>query len=486
MKKYVVFLLIMTLLMSLGLQQVWAEDLGSWVRKADLPSHRDNLTATAANGKIYAIGGLQVGTGAGSGYKKTVYEYDPTTNLWSSKAEMSIGRDGLSAITVNNKVYAMGGMDENGNYLNLNEMYDPVTNTWTTKANMPVSLAYFAIAQENSKIYVIGGKLEKNANLATYATNAVYEYDTITDTWSTKTSMPTKRSYVSATNIDGKIYVVSGSNYTTAIAYTTAVEMYNPYTDTWTSVAPAPVGKSGASVQSVNGRLYLIGGRQSASVVTNSVEEYNPGTDTWRSVASKRFVYEVMGSAELNGKIYTISGSSSKMVEEFTPPVIESVSIPTNPLNLNATGGNSKVDLTWDAVEGATSYTLKRSTAPGGPYTTIAANLADTTYTDTDVINGTTYYYIVTASNTAGESLPSNEASATPQAPQTSMKKIMLKTDDGLIYSGDLIEQNTESFKLKNVYLYNGVPSLTGLAQPTYPWEMFFMKSKVIWYYLGQ
>ena len=84
--------------------------------------------------------------------------------------------------------------------------------------------------------------------------------------------------------------------------------------------------------------------------------------------------------------------------------------------NLKATAGDSKVDLTWNPVTDATSYTVKRSTAAGGPYTTIAAGVTGTTYTDTGVTNGTTYYYVVTAIVNGSEGWNSNEASATPQA----------------------------------------------------------------------
>lgn len=89
------------------------------------------------------------------------------------------------------------------------------------------------------------------------------------------------------------------------------------------------------------------------------------------------------------------------------------------PSNLTATSGNSQVTLSWDAVAGATVYNVKRSTTAGGPYTTIASNVSGTSYIDTDVVNGTTYYYVVTAITTEGESANSNEASATPTATET-------------------------------------------------------------------
>jgi hypothetical protein len=89
-----------------------------------------------------------------------------------------------------------------------------------------------------------------------------------------------------------------------------------------------------------------------------------------------------------------------------------SVSTPAAPANLSASAGNAQVSLSWSASTGATGYNVKRTT--GGNYVTIASNVTATSYTDTGLSNGTTYYYIVTAVNSAGESSPSNQASATP------------------------------------------------------------------------
>ncbi|WP_051217137.1 fibronectin type III domain-containing protein [Paenibacillus assamensis] len=87
------------------------------------------------------------------------------------------------------------------------------------------------------------------------------------------------------------------------------------------------------------------------------------------------------------------------------------------PSNLVAIAGDAQVTLNWNAVIDATSYNVKRATTAGGPYTKIATvDGTKTSYTDKGLVNGTTYYYVVSAIGAAGESANSNEASATPRA----------------------------------------------------------------------
>lgn len=89
------------------------------------------------------------------------------------------------------------------------------------------------------------------------------------------------------------------------------------------------------------------------------------------------------------------------------------INTPSTPTGLNATAGNNLVNLTWDAASYATSYNVKRSTNGSGSYTIIGTPTT-TNYTDTTTVNGTTYYYVVSAVNVTGESGNSTEASATP------------------------------------------------------------------------
>jgi fibronectin type 3 domain-containing protein len=91
---------------------------------------------------------------------------------------------------------------------------------------------------------------------------------------------------------------------------------------------------------------------------------------------------------------------------------------PAAPTNLSATAGDGVVDLDWDdnSEPDLDSYSVYRGTSSGGPYGQIASGVANSDYSDTEVTNGVTYYYVVTAvDSSTNESGYSNEASATPQ-----------------------------------------------------------------------
>ncbi len=87
---------------------------------------------------------------------------------------------------------------------------------------------------------------------------------------------------------------------------------------------------------------------------------------------------------------------------------------PAAPTDLTATLGQNQVTLNWTAPPAATSYTVKRATASGGPYTTVAEGITGATYTDPGLSNGVTYYYVVSAANVNGTSPDSAEVSAVP------------------------------------------------------------------------
>ncbi len=84
---------------------------------------------------------------------------------------------------------------------------------------------------------------------------------------------------------------------------------------------------------------------------------------------------------------------------------------PTGLITYRDSAGN--VQLSWTAASGAVSYNVKRATASGGPYTTIATGVSAAGYVDTTALANTAYYYVISAvSSTGKESINSTEAVA--------------------------------------------------------------------------
>jgi hypothetical protein len=83
---------------------------------------------------------------------------------------------------------------------------------------------------------------------------------------------------------------------------------------------------------------------------------------------------------------------------------------------LSATAGTASVSLSWtvpaDGGSPITGYNVYRGVAAGTETLLVSLGVV-TAYVDTTAVTGTTYYYVVTAVNAEGESVWSNEVSAT-------------------------------------------------------------------------
>jgi hypothetical protein len=95
---------------------------------------------------------------------------------------------------------------------------------------------------------------------------------------------------------------------------------------------------------------------------------------------------------------------------------VTAVSLAASPLASSSSNVGTAVSVSWSASPGAQEYYIYRSTTSGGPYTCIGSSTT-TDYLDTTDTLGTTYYYVVQASNGLSQSLNSPETAATPRQP---------------------------------------------------------------------
>ena len=118
------------------------------------------------------------------------------------------------------------------------------------------------------------------------------------------------------------------------------------------------------------------------------------------------FLGDAADVGDFDTNAYRLPLNGFQIVQQ--PPIT-----PAPPSGLSAAPGDGQVALTWNAVSGARGYLVKRSSTPGGPYTT-RANPGATYFMDAPATNGQTWYYVVSAVDGYGEGAYSPEVSATP------------------------------------------------------------------------
>ncbi len=111
------------------------------------------------------------------------------------------------------------------------------------------------------------------------------------------------------------------------------------------------------------------------------------------------------------------NGESAPSVEVSATPFV-SVG-PGTPVNVTVTTGDTQVTIAWDAVAGATSYNIYCNTTGNPDNTSPKVIVTNPTYTRTNLTNGTTYYCVVSAVDSTGESNLSNQVSVAPMGSPT-------------------------------------------------------------------
>jgi len=230
----------------------------TWATKKSMPTKRGHFGIAVHQNKIYVIGGE-----TGDGPTGVNEVYDPATDTWETKTSMPTPRENLCANVVNGKIYLIGGNTFNTLawpvLSNKTEVYDPSTDLWTTKASIPnfegLGFADIASAAVNNKIYVIGGEEQAITDL-----NQIYDPET--DTWSSGTSMPTAVEGPAAGATTGvfapkRIHVLSMDLH----------HVYDPETDVWSTGTQMPTPRRHLGVAVINDRLYAIIIRSDGSVV---------------------------------------------------------------------------------------------------------------------------------------------------------------------------------------------------------------------------
>lgn len=250
-------------------------------------------------------------------------------------------------------------------------------------------------------------------NVSAGATSYAVKRSTTTGGPYSTISSPSAASFTDSgvTNGTKYFYVVSAANSAGSSGNSSEVSA--------TPAFPVPTAPANLAATAGNAQVALTWSASALATGYHVKRSTSSGTEIQIATPSTNS-YTDTGVTNGTKYFYVVSGvdsageSANSNEVSVTPEAPQQA--PPTPTNLAAIAGNAQVALTWSASTGATSYQVKRSTTGGSGYSTVGSPTA-TNYTDTSVTNGTTYYYVVAAVNSAGDSANSSQVSATPAAP---------------------------------------------------------------------
>ncbi len=287
---------------------------GLWEQKANFPASVNASVTFSINGKGFVYIGRTT---------NNFYMYDPSTNVWSQKANYpGLGIDGATGFSIDSFGYIGGGSSSSNFALESFYQYNPSTDTWTAKASLPDSIQGAFGFSLNSIGFIAGGSENGQNKKTTFA------YDPSTNTWSLKDSMPFAMAYGVANIANGKGYCGFGKSVGFNLD---SFYEYNPMLNKWQKMADYRLTNSNLYGNlcsfSINNKIY-VGDPRLNTGFHGAVAVYDPTTNIWSKINTfpfpnvsacnpmLQFVGLTIGNRGFLGGVVPCSGS---MFWEYTP-----------------------------------------------------------------------------------------------------------------------------------------------------------------------
>jgi N-acetylneuraminic acid mutarotase len=293
-----------------------------WTKKNDFTGGKRERAVAFSIG---AYGYLATGVDTAEIVKKDLWRYDAATDTWQQMADLpgNPRRDAVG-FALGSKAYVGLGIDNDfsvlGNKLKDLWEYDPSNNSWTQKADYPGGAGngvYFATAfAVDNKGYVCCGKVGPNSYIS-----QLWEFKPSINQWTQRASFPGGVRYqLSSFSIGNYGYVGLGANQD---VFKKDFWRYNPGSNTWNQIAELPGSARGNAVTfTIDDRGFVCMGTDGG--LLDDLWEYNPNSNSWaiRAFYGGSERKNAVGFV-VNGKAYvgTGKGYSGKKqgFEEYTP-----------------------------------------------------------------------------------------------------------------------------------------------------------------------
>jgi len=270
----------------------------SWTNASDMPVgvHRYGAAVLSSGfgDSIYIVGGLSLpdngtaypGFAAAQADANLVQVYNVSADTWStSVARIPTPTTDLACAAGGGRVYCMGGYDSVFNVLDTLLEYNPSTDAWTTKASLPIGRGDLTAAFLNGGIFVVGGWRTDDGWSTLYTLKSVDFYNPATNTWSSKAALSQARGDLALTVANGQLFAIGGEIYDAKHDLgqygiwehkkpVHTLEIYNPATNTWSVSSPLPTARFRFSAAAYGSQVYTFGGHDQRQSALSVMEAY--------------------------------------------------------------------------------------------------------------------------------------------------------------------------------------------------------------------
>lgn len=295
---------------NLMLNDFWEFDPGtnSWTQKANFTgqARRDAISFSIGNKGYVGTGKNHADAWMGTTLSD-FYEYDPATNVWTSKAPYPGNSGGgiyyASGFSLLGKGYVCCGKRGSSSYSNELWQYNPLTNTWLARAPLIGIARYGAAAFVIGNYAYVGTGCEENIFVQDF-----YRYNPATNTWSAIASFPgSGRFACSAFTLNDNGYLIFGTDG----GYKDELWQYDPGLNYWVVKANFPGGERKSAIAfTIGGRAYA-GTGKSMTGVRRDIYEYTPTPAVGINEINHSVISSVYPMPVVHSAIITLSDNFS-------------------------------------------------------------------------------------------------------------------------------------------------------------------------------
>jgi non-specific serine/threonine protein kinase len=271
----------------------------AWRALPSMPTARQNMTGSVADGSIWVVGGLETES-KGS---RRVEGYDPVINGWKAAPDLPSPLHHEMAVTYKDELVVIGGWIPKGgepSAITSDKVLALRGRKWVKLPSLNRPRAAGAAAVVGDRIVVVGGQ----ANGRLVRETEVFDGKQ----WRLTANIPTPREHMAAASDGRYLYAVGGRNLSPD-KNTAALERYDPADDRWQQLTDMPTPRGGLGATIIAGRLFAVGGERSTGVY-GKVESYDIAGRKWSRAPSMRTPRHGIAVAAIGRALYAMGGGT--------------------------------------------------------------------------------------------------------------------------------------------------------------------------------